>query len=230
MSQTASQAVPSRSADCLNQLEAVVAATIDPSASETDKLGRFPRENLRALAQVGLLGLISDSAVGGAGGGMAEASRAVRRIAQSCPSTAMVLAMHYSATAVIEKFGTTAMRSAIAGGRHLSTLAFSEVGSRSHFWAPVSTARAEGDAFVLDAAKSWVTAAGEADSYVWSSRPVAAEGASTIWLVAGASAGLSTVAPFDGLGLRGNASSPMRAEGVRVERDAMLGPTAAAST
>jgi alkylation response protein AidB-like acyl-CoA dehydrogenase len=223
VSQTASQAVPSRSADCLNQLEAVVAATIDPSASETDKLGRFPRENVRALAQVGLLGLISDSAVGGAGGSMAEASRTVRRIAQSCPSTAMVLAMHYSATAVIEKFGTTAMRSAIAEGRHLSTLAFSEAGSRSHFWAPVSTARAEGDAFVLDAAKSWVTAAGEADSYVWSSRPVAAEAASTIWLVASASAGLSTVAPFDGLGLRGNASSPMRAEGVRVERDAMLG-------
>ena len=66
MSPTASQAIPSRSADCLNRLEAVVAATIDPSASETDKLGRFPRENLRALAQAGLLGLISDSAVGGA--------------------------------------------------------------------------------------------------------------------------------------------------------------------
>jgi alkylation response protein AidB-like acyl-CoA dehydrogenase len=88
MSQTASQAVLSRSADCLNGLEAIIAATIDPSASETDKLGRFPRENLRALAQGGLLGLISDASAGGAGGGMAEASRAVRRIAQSCPSTA----------------------------------------------------------------------------------------------------------------------------------------------
>lgn len=217
------QTTPSRSADCLHQLEEIVAATIEPSAGETDALGRFPRENLRALAQGGLLGLVSDASVGGAGAGMAEACRAVRRIAQACPSTAMILAMHYSATAVIEKFGSTAARREIAEGRHISTLAFSEAGSRSHFWAPVSTARAEGDAVVLDAAKSWATAAGEADSYVWSSRPLAAEGASTLWLVPRTSAGLSTVAPFDGLGLRGNASSPVRAEGVRVARDAMLG-------
>jgi alkylation response protein AidB-like acyl-CoA dehydrogenase len=223
MSETASEASPSRAAECLARLETIVADTIDPAAGEIDKLGRFPRESLRVLARGGLLGLISDRSVGGAGGNMADASHAVRKIAQSCTSTAMILAMHYSATAVIEKFGGKAARGAIAEGKHLTTLAFSEAGSRSHFWAPVSTARAEGDGIVLDAAKSWVTSAGEADSYVWSSRPLAAEGASTIWLVARESAGLSTVAPFDGLGLRGNASSPVHAQGVRVTRDAMLG-------
>ena len=135
----------------------------------------------------------------------------------------MILAMHYSAVAVIEKFGDEATRKAIAAGQHLSTLAFSEAGSRSHFWAPVSTARAEGSDAVLDASKSWVTAAGHADSYVWSSQPMAATGASSIWLMPRETAGLSTVAPFDGLGLRGNASSPVRAEGVRLPQTAMLG-------
>ena len=43
---------------------------------------------------------------------------------------------------------------AIAAGRHLSTLAFSESGSRSHFWAPLSTAAADGDDVRLDARKS----------------------------------------------------------------------------
>jgi alkylation response protein AidB-like acyl-CoA dehydrogenase len=47
---------------------------------------------------------------------------------------------------------------------------------------------------------------------------------STIWLVTGKSQGLYVPTPFDGLGLRGNSSSPIRAEGVLVARDAMLGP------
>jgi len=75
----------------------------------------------------------------------------------------------------------------------------------------------------LDAAKSWVTSAGEADSYVWSSRPLAADGASTIWLVPADAPGLKVAGPFDGLGLRGNASSPVGAHDVAVPAAAMLG-------
>ncbi len=96
-------------------------------------------------------------------------------------------------------------------------------GSRSHFWAPVSTATANGGGVRLDAAKSWVTSAGEADSYVWSSRPLAADGASTIWLVPANTWGLKVAGPFDGLGLRGNASSPIGAHDVAVPAAAMLG-------
>ena len=70
-------------------------------------------------------------------------------------------------------FGDKETLAAIAAGRHLSTLAFSETGSRSHFWAPLGTATAEPDGTVrLDASKSWVTSAGHADSYVWSSLPL----------------------------------------------------------
>src|SRR5919202_5202466 len=136
----------------------------------------------------------------------------------------MVICMHFAGTAVIEAHGPRDVREAIAAGRHLTTLAFSEQGSRSHFWAPVSTATAVDGHVELDARKSWATAAGEADSYVWSSKPLAADGASTIWLVPAAAPGLRVTAPFNGLGLRGNASSPVTAEGVVVPRAAMLGP------
>lgn len=132
--------------------------------------------------------------------------------------------MHYAATAVIEAHGPRDVREAIAAGRHLSTLAFSEAGSRSHFWAPVGTAAAVNGHVQLDAQKSWATAAGQADSYVWSSRPLAAEGPSTIWLVPGDTNGLHIPAPFNGLGLRGNHSSPITAAGVDVPPAAMLGP------
>jgi isovaleryl-CoA dehydrogenase len=56
-----------------------------------------------------------------------------------------------------------------------------------------------------------VTAAGQADSYVWSSRPLAAPGPMTLWLVPAGAAGLTVSGTFDGLGLRGNASAPMTA-------------------
>jgi isovaleryl-CoA dehydrogenase len=135
----------------------------------------------------------------------------------------MVIMMHYAATCVIEVHGPEDVRRAIGGGRHLSTLALSEFGSRSHFWAPMSTAAGANGKVQLDARKSWVTSAGEADSYVWSSRPRTADGAMTLWLVPRAAEGLTWGPPFDGLGLRGNASTPMTAERLVVPASAQLG-------
>jgi alkylation response protein AidB-like acyl-CoA dehydrogenase len=207
----------------LNILATIETETLQPLASRTDQEGRFPREVILALGDAGLLGLVSDKEVGGLGLGLREAAQVVSRIAQTCPSTAMVVCMHYCATAVIEKFGPEATRRAIAQGRHLSTLAFSEADSRSHFWAPTGTARAAAGHVLLDARKSWVTSAFEADSYVWSSKPLAEEGASTLWLVDAKAGGLSQPGRFDGLGLRGNASTPITAQAVRVAAADRLG-------
>lgn len=207
----------------MGALDSIVTQTVEPLALRTDTEGRFPRETMQALGQAGLLGLVSAASVGGAGKGLAEASQVVSRIAQACPSTSMIVCMHYSATAVIEAFGEMSVREAVAKGGHLSTLAFSEADSRSHFWAPTGTARSDGDVVVLDARKSWVTSAFEADSYVWSSKPVAAEGASSLWLVDAKLDGLSQPGRFDGLGLRGNASTPITADGVRIPATARLG-------
>jgi alkylation response protein AidB-like acyl-CoA dehydrogenase len=214
-----------QAATYLDTLEPIVKDVIAPAAVKIDRTGAFPQAALDALGRAGLLGLVSATEVGGLGQGHRAAALVMDRLARECASTAMVLCMHYAAAAVIEAHGPRALREDIAAGRHVSSLAFSEAGSRSHFWAPVSTAAAvPGDGQVrLDAQKSWITSAGQVDSYVWSSRPLAAEGASTIWLVPARAAGLTVTAPFDGLGLRGNHSSPVRADGVLVERGAMLG-------
>jgi isovaleryl-CoA dehydrogenase len=204
-------------------LHAVIEDTVAPQAGEIDKTGTFPRANIDALAKQGLLGLISAEEVGGRGAGMDAAADVIERLSGACGSTAMVTLMHYAATALIEAHGGDDIRRAIARDGHLTTLAFSETGSRSHFWAPLSTASSDNGQVVLDASKSWVTSAGEADSYVWSSRPLAADGPMTLWLVPSDAAGLGVRGPFDGLGLRGNASSPVRAENVRIPHGAMLG-------
>lgn len=207
----------------LAALATVIADVVAPAAAEVDRTGAYPRAALDALSRAGLLGLVSATEVGGGGEGPRAATAVVQAMAEHCGSTAMVVMMHYCGTAVIEAFGPTDVRERIAAGDYVTTLAFSEVGSRSMFWAPMSSAAASGDTVTLDAQKSWVTSAGQADGYVWSSKPLAGEGASTLWLVPADAPGLKVGAPFDGLGLRGNCSSPMSAAGVEVPASAMLG-------
>lgn len=204
-------------------LERVCTTIIAETATAIDHDGSFPIQSIEALRSAGLLGALSPVESGGLGLGLAGAARVVRRVAEECGSTAMVLTMHYCGTAVLEAHGPREVCREAASGRHLSTLAFSEAGSRSHFWAPVSTAEARNGRVALTAAKSWVTSASRATAYVWSSRPLAADGLSTLWLVPASSRGIEVRGPFEGLGLRGNDSSPVTATDVEVAGSAMLG-------
>ena len=204
-------------------LARVIDDVVAPGATEVDALGAFPGRQIEALAAAGLLALTVPEEFGGGGQGLRAAAHVVGELGAVCGSTAMIVTMHYSATAALAAGGMTDALTAIASGPHLSSLAFSEVGSRSHFWAALGTAQPDGDDVRLDARKSWVTSAGHADSYVWSSRTLHADAPMTLWLVPGDAAGLAVAAAFDGLGLRGNASAPMTADGVRVPPAAMIG-------
>jgi alkylation response protein AidB-like acyl-CoA dehydrogenase len=115
---------------------------------------------------------------------------------------------------------------AMARGDHLSTLAYSERGTRGHFWAQASRARRNGDGtVVLDADKSWATSAGEADSYVMAMGAPGGDGPldTELYLVDAGAAGVGVPARFDGLGLRGNASAPLRVRGLRLSAERRLG-------
>jgi alkylation response protein AidB-like acyl-CoA dehydrogenase len=199
-----------------------IAAAAAARAAEVDR-GSFPEATLEALGDAGLLGLISATSVGGKGLGMAEAAAVVERLARECGSTAMVVSMHYAATALIEQHGPEDVRRAIAAGKHLTTLAFSEPGSRSQFWASLNTAKRDGERVVITGKKSFVTSAHHANSYVWSTKPMAGGELSSLWLMPAKTAGLRVDGAFDGLGLRGNDSAPATAEGVALPITARLG-------
>ena len=204
-------------------LHRICRESIAPKANAVDHDSAFPCQAIESLKSSGFLGALSSPEVGGLGLGLRGATTIVRRVAEECGSTAMVLCMHYCGVAVLEAHAPMDIRRAAATGRHLSTLAFSEAGSRSHFWAPQGTAANQNGDVVLTARKSWVTSASHAAAYVWSSRPVGGEGVSTIWLVPANASGLAVQGPFEGMGLRGNDSCPVSANGVRVDRSAMLG-------
>jgi alkylation response protein AidB-like acyl-CoA dehydrogenase len=202
-------------------------------AAEVDREARFPHEAIAALRQTGLLGLGMPQAYGGSGGSATEIVAAVEQVAAGCASTAMVYTMHLVAAQTLlaatagpgDGIKASTLR-AIAAGDHLSTLAYSERGSRSHFWAQVSRAVADGLAGVrIDADKSWVTSAGHADSYVTATGALGLTGPleTELYLVDARADGIEVLGPFDGLGMRGNASSPVAYRGVRVDADRRLG-------
>ena len=201
-----------------------------PSAVQNDKAGRFSTEAVEALGEGGLLGLMLPVDVGGSGLGPRTFAAVAATLAEADASVAMVYLMHILGAATISAAPASATQAVtpilrqISAGRHLSTLAFSEVGSRSHFWAPVSRAHRSGHGVRISAKKSWVTSAGHAQSYVVSA--LAPEGAgptdSTLYLLGAETPGLSVAGPWDGLGLRANASAPIALDDCPVPDDFQL--------
>ena len=215
--------------DLLAENEKLAKELLASHADDIDRARRFPRENMQELGRSGLLGLVVPRAYGGAGAGIPEIAQVVERMAQACPSTAMVALMHYCGTAVIAAKGSATLKQsllpAIARGEHLTTLAFSEAGSGGHFYMPVSEVRRNGQGLRLTARKTFVTSAGEADSHVVSTRKAGASGPTDLdlYLVAKGTKGFEVGAPFEGLGLAGNASAPVKLEDVRLEEQNRLG-------
>ena len=194
-----------------------------PAARQNDKDGRFSSEAVAALGSSGLLAITLPTDIGGSGLGPRTLAAVIATLAESDASTAMVYLMHICATATIASARTGAATAStlkeIAAGGHLTTLAFSEAGSRSHFWAPVSRGKRHGANVRINAKKSWVTSAGHAQSYVVSALAPDGKGPtdSTLYLIASNNPGLSTAGPWDGFGMRANASAPMSLEDCEVE-------------
>lgn len=213
-----------------SKAQEIASRVLAPSAAQNDKAGLFSSIAVQSLGEGGLLGLLVPADFGGLGLGPRTFAEVTATLAESDASVAMVYVMHICGVASIaaahekKADALTPILNDVAAGRHLSTLAFSEAGSRSHFWAPISRAQRNGDGVEISARKSWVTSAGHAQSYVVSA--LAPEGTgptdSTLYLLAADTRGLTVAGPWDGLGLRANASAPIELQECHVSSDFQL--------
>jgi hypothetical protein len=118
-----------------------VCEVLKKHAGTVDSSAKWPEESIRAIADAGLW-IPAD---------MREFADTTRRFAQACTSSAMIYLMHVCAMQVIAASPNTQLSGKINSERALTTLAFSEKGSRSHFWAPVSRASQNGKGIEINA-------------------------------------------------------------------------------
>lgn len=200
-------------------------------AEAVDREAVWPQRGLRAIGDAGLLGLHVPRRLGGLEEGMLALVVVTEALARECPSTALCYGMHCVATAVLAAKSTARHEEQylrpIAEGRHFTSLALSEAGTGLHFYWPLTHLRRDGDCYVVNGTKQFVTSAGFADSYVVttsSAHPGSGEaGEFSALIVDSGAPGAVWEGEWQGLGMRGNASKALRLTDVRVPMAQLLG-------
>lgn len=210
--------------------EEVAAEAIASTSEAVDRDAVWPEQSLRALAAVGLTGLHAPVRLGGHEQGLLALAAVTEALARVCPSTALCFGMHCVGTAVIAAKATRDHEQRylrpIAEGRHLTTLSLSESGTGSHFYLSQTKLRRDGDFFVADGTKQFVTSGGHADSYVVStmaSTLSAEAGEFSCLILDKGGPGMTWLDPWRGFGMRGNSSRGLKLEGARVPAGNLLG-------
>ena len=206
---------------------------IQPRAADIDKHERFPREILKGLGELGLLGVNVPEAYGGAGAGAVAYALAMQEVARACASTAVTMAVTNMVGEVIARFGTEAQRQAycpkLASSEYAAgAFALSEPGAGSDPGGMATTAIRDGASWVITGAKQWITSGAHAGVMVVWARTGDKEthkGTRGIscFLVEGGTPGLKVGRAEDKMGIRGSNTVSLEFDGMRVPDGALLG-------
>ena len=202
---------------------------IAPHAAECDRSGSFPLEAIRFLGEAGLPGLIISETEGGAGQGRACFASVVQEIAEACASTALIYTSHVVAAKAIEVAGSELLKKkwlpAMLQSQCLGAFAVHEPGSGSNAGAISTRAVRDGDFYIVNGSKFFITSAGEADVYlalVRTDPEKGPQGMSTL-LIEKDTPGLSFGRPEDKMGLRSTSSREMSFSDCRVPVEHLIG-------
>ncbi len=196
-----------------------------PIAEEIDRASRFPKDTFGQMAELGFLGLPVDDTIGGAGMGHLAYAIALEEFARVCASTAWTLASHLSlCTNLIASAGSPEQREAFVGplasGEVFGAFALTEREAGSDAASIATTARVDGDDYVIDGSKAYVTNANIAGTFVVIARtdadPEAGAKGLSAFIVAADSAGMTIEPGPEKLGMRAADWGHVRFDGVRV--------------
>lgn len=172
-------------------------AELAPHAVEWDQTKYFPVDTLRRAAALGMGGIYVRDDIGGSGLGRLDATLIVEALAGGCPSIAAYISIHNMAAAMIDRFGTAAQRQRwlpeLVSMTTLASYALTEPGSGSDAAALSTRAVRDGDDYVLNGTKQFISGAGTSGVHVVMVR-TGGEGPKGIsaLIVAGDTPGLST--------------------------------------
>ena len=203
---------------------------VQPLAAEVDRDHRFPQEAIDAAAQSGLLGVLIPRRYGGAGLDALAFAICVEELAQACASTAVIVDVHTSVgTEPILLFGDEKQKSRwlprLATGELLGAFALTEPASGSDAASLTTTARRNGDGYVLNGTKVFITNIGHAGLYVVFARTGPDEKAAgvTAFLVPADARGVRVGQVFHKMGLHGSPTGELILEDVSVPAANRLG-------
>ena len=142
-----------------------------PKAAELDETGRFPEELIRQMAELGLMGVAVPEQYGGAGMDNICYAIAMEEIARACASTSVIMSVNNSlACDPILKFGSEEQKTKylvpLASGRHLGCFGLTEPGAGSDAGSQKTTAVRNGNVYVVNGTKNFITNAPQADTCV----------------------------------------------------------------
>lgn len=203
---------------------------IAPRARHVDESGEFPAETFQKMGQLGLMGVAVPEAYGGAGADSVSAALAIEEVARACGSTALAYAAHMGlGSAPILLFGDEEQKQRFlkpaAEGRYLAAFGLTEPHAGSDAGATRTTARLDGNEWVINGAKMWITNAPIAGHLIVTAVTDPEKGKHGIssLIVPGNSPGLSFGKHEPKMGLRGSVSTAVMLEQVRVPKENLLG-------
>lgn len=143
---------------------------IAPVAAQYDESGEFPWDIMKVIAESDLFGIFIEEKYGGTGGGIMELSLATEEFSKACGGIAVCYAASALGAFPIILHGTEEQKQKylpdIASGKKLAAFALTEAGAGSDAGAVATTAKKEGDQYILNGTKQWITNGGEAEVYI----------------------------------------------------------------
>jgi alkylation response protein AidB-like acyl-CoA dehydrogenase len=213
--------------DLIRLARDLAAKELAPRVAEAEATETFPRDMFRILGKAGLLGLPYPEEYGGGGQPYEVYLQVLEEIATVWASVGVGISVHALSCFGLMTRGTDEQRRRwlpdMLGGELLGAYCLSEANAGSDPAAMRTTARRDGDHYVLDGAKAWTTHAGHADFYKVMARTSDDRNGITCFLVPADAEGLSADPPEHKMGLTGSPTATMRFDGVRVPAERRLG-------
>jgi butyryl-CoA dehydrogenase len=201
-----------------------------PKAAAIDKEHRHPAELVKRMAELGFLGIAVPDHLGGSGMDNVSYALAMEEIARACASTAVIMSVNNSLVCdPIYRFGTPAQHDQflkpLASGKLLGCFALSEPEAGSDAAAQKTTAVKDGNDWIINGTKNWITNGPVADVCVLFTMNDKAAGHKgiTAFILPMKTKGVRCGPPDDKLGIRGSKSSQIYLDEVRLPHDAILG-------